>query len=68
MMYSIMLRNGSSYTFYQAEEGINFAGTLAEAKAEYIKLLKQGTAANKMIVVHNTTVSLDGVTITDVEE
>lgn len=63
-----MLRNGSSYTFYQAEEGINFAGTLAEAKAEYIKLLKQGTAANKMIVVHNTTVSLDGVTITDVEE
>ena len=67
-MYSIMLRNGSSYTFYQAEEGINFAGTLAEATAEYIKLLKQGTAANKMIVVHNTTVSLDGVTITDVGE
>lgn len=67
-MYSILLRNGSSYTYYQAEEGVNFSGTLAETKTEYIKLLKSGTAANKIVVVHNTTVSLDGVTIADVTE
>lgn len=66
-MYSILIRNGSSYTYYQAEEGINFAGDQDAVKAEYIKLLKSGTAANKLVVVHNTTVSLDGVTITDVE-
>lgn len=67
-MYSILLRSGSSYTYYQAEEGINFTGTLAETKAEYIKLMKAGTAANKIVVVHNTTVSLDGITIADVTE
>lgn len=68
-MYSILIRDeAGKYSYYQAEEGVNFAGTLAEAKAEYVALLKKGTAVNRLVVVHNTTVSLDTITIADVTE
>lgn len=67
-MYSILIRSGTTYSYYQAEEGINFAGTLAEAKAEVIVLLKKGTALNTVVVVHNTTIDLSSLAIADVEE
>ena len=68
-MYSIFLRDTTGkYSYYQAEEGVNFAGTLTEAKAEYVALLKKGVAANSIIVVHNTVVDLTSVGIADVAE
>lgn len=68
-MYSILLKGtDGKYSYYQAEEGVNFADTLAEAKAEYVVLLKKGVAANSIIVVHNTVVDLTSVGITDVAE
>lgn len=67
-MYSILIRSGTAYSYYQAEEGINFTGTLAETKAEVISLLKKGTALNTLVVVHNTTIDLSSLAITDVTE
>lgn len=67
-MYSILIRSGTTYSYYQAEEGINFTGTLAETKAEVISLLKKGTALNTLVVVHNTTIDLSSLAITDVTE
>ncbi len=68
-MYSILLKGtDGKYSYYQAEEGVNFAGTLAEAKAEYVALLKKGTSANSIVVVHNTLVDLTSIGIADVTE
>lgn len=67
-MYSILIRSNGTYTYYQAEEGVNFAGTLTEAKAELISLMKKGTAINDLVVVHNTTIDLTTITVADVTE
>lgn len=68
-MYSILIRDVKTlqWSYYQTPEGMDFEGTLAEAKAEYIKLLNTMTK-NNIKVVHNTIVSLEGMTITDVAE
>lgn len=69
-MYSILIRDGNTnkWTYYQAVEGANFTGTLVEAKSEFVKLMKQGSAFNSLKVVHNTVIDLDAITITDVTE
>lgn len=69
-MYSIFLRDTTknTYTLYQAEEGVNFEGTLEEAKAEVIALMKKGQAFSTIKVVHNTVIDLNAITITDVTE
>lgn len=68
-MYSIFIRDkDGKYTIYQAEEGVNFAGTLAEAKAEYVNLMKRGTPPSMMLIEHNTVIDLSAITVTDVTE
>lgn len=68
-MYSIFLKGADNkWTLYQSEEGVNFEGTLAEVKAEFISLMKKGQAFSTIKVVHNTTIDLGAVTITDVTE
>ena len=68
-MYSILIRDTKSlmWSYHQTSEGMDFTGTLAETKAEYIRLLNTYTK-NNLKVVHNTVVSLEGMTITDVVE
>lgn len=68
-MYSIFIRDPKSntYSLYQAEEGVNYKGSLEEVKAEVINLMKRGTAFSTIVVVHNTVIDLSSITIKDVE-
>lgn len=68
-MYSILILDGdtASYTFLKDEVGAVWTGTLAETKIKYVSLLKTYTTS-KLTVVHNTTVDLTNIEITDVVE
>ena len=66
-MYSVLIKNGTNTFVYATDEttGEPFAGSLAETKTFFNTLL-QKHPVSKLVVVHNTTISVD-LTITDVE-
>ena len=66
-MYSILIKNGTNTYLYATDEvsGDVFAGTLAETK-NFFNILLQKYPASKLIVVHNTLVTMD-LSIVDVE-
>ena len=68
-MYSILILDGdtATYTYVKDDVGVVWTGTLAEAKIKYISLLKTYTTS-MLTVVHNTTVDLSSIEITDVVE
>lgn len=65
-MYSILIRaEGKNWQYHLDEDEAVWEGTLAEAKAEVVKLLATVTT-NNIKVVHNTVIDFTGVAITDV--
>lgn len=66
-MYSILIKNGTDVYKYAIDDtsGEVFAGTLAETKTKFNELL-QKYPVSKLIVVHNTTLTVD-LNIVDVE-
>lgn len=66
-MYSILILNDKgSYDYSKDDAGADWKGTLAEAKSKLVALMNTYTAT-RLVVVHNTTVDMSGITIADVE-
>ena len=67
-MYSILIKNGNNTYVYATDEttGEAYAGSLADTTTKFNELL-QKYPISKLVVVHNTTLTVD-LSIVDVDQ